>query len=60
MAIQQQKLSALLVSNVSTIVSSPKKSEPPVFQLSGNINIHSYNKSLVRNRFALRKVGRYV
>jgi hypothetical protein len=59
MEIQQQKLSALLASNVSTIVSSQKKSEPPVFQLSGNINIHSYNKSLVRNRFALRTARRY-
>jgi hypothetical protein len=36
----------------------PKKSEPLVFQLSGNNNIHSYNKQLVWNRFALHTAGR--
>jgi hypothetical protein len=60
MAIQQQKLSALLASNVSTMLSSQNKIKSPVFQLSGSINIHSYNKSLVRNRFALRTAGRYI
>jgi hypothetical protein len=52
MAIQQQKLSALLASNVSTIKS-------PASKFFTNINYHSYNKQLVWNRFALHTAGRY-
>jgi hypothetical protein len=59
MEIRNQKSLVLSASNVSAILSSQNKSEPSVFQLSGNSNIHSYNKSLVRNRFALRTARRY-
>jgi hypothetical protein len=45
MAIQQQKLSALLASNVSTIVSSQNKSKTPVFKCFTNINHHGYNNT---------------
>jgi anti-sigma regulatory factor (Ser/Thr protein kinase) len=58
MEIQQQKLSALLASNVSTMVSSQNKSKTPVSEFFTNINHHSYNKSLVRNRFAFHTAGR--
>jgi hypothetical protein len=44
MEIQQQKLSALLASNVSTIVFSQNKRKIPVFKFFTNINHHSYNK----------------
>jgi hypothetical protein len=60
MAIQQQKLSALLASNVSTMVSSQNKSKIPASKFFTNINHHSYNKQLVWNRFALHTAGRYV
>jgi hypothetical protein len=52
MEVQQQKLSALLASNVSTMVSSQDKIKPPVSKCFTNINHHSYNKQLVWNRFA--------
>jgi hypothetical protein len=55
---QQQKISAPLASNVSTMVSSQNKRKTPVSKFFTNINHHSYNKSLVRNRFALRTAGR--
>jgi hypothetical protein len=58
MAIQQQKLSALLARNVSTMVSSQNKIKFPVFKCFTNINHHSYNKPLVWNRFALHTAGR--
>jgi hypothetical protein len=60
MAIQQQKLSALLASNVSTMVSSQNKIKTPVSKCFTNINHHGYNKPLVWNRFALHTAGRYV
>jgi hypothetical protein len=59
MAIQQQKLSALLASNVSPMVSSQNKIKSPVSQCFTNIIHHSYNKQLVWNRFALHTAGRY-
>jgi hypothetical protein len=46
MEIQQQKLSAQLASNVSTMVSSQNKIKSPVFKCFTNINHHSYNKQL--------------
>jgi hypothetical protein len=58
MEIQQQKLSALLASNVSTLVSSQNKSKTPVSKCFTNINHHGYNKQLVWNRFALHTAGR--
>jgi hypothetical protein len=58
MAIQQQKLSALLESNVSTMVSSQNKIKSPVSKFFTNINHYSYNKPLVWNRFALHTAGR--
>jgi hypothetical protein len=58
MEIQQQKLSALLASNVSTMVPSQKQSKSPVSQCCTNINYHRYNKQLVWNRFALHTAGR--
>jgi hypothetical protein len=58
MAIQQQKLSALLASNVSTMVSSQNKSKTPASQFITNINHHRYNKQLVWYRFALHTAGR--
>jgi hypothetical protein len=58
MEIQQQKLSALLASNVSTIVSSQNKSRTRVSKFFTNINNYSYNKQLVWNRFALHTAGR--
>jgi hypothetical protein len=58
MAIQQQKLSALLASNVSTMVSSQNKRKTPVSECFTNIKHHSYNKQLVWNRFALHTAGR--
>jgi hypothetical protein len=54
----QQKISALLASNVSTMVSSQNKSKTPVSKYFTNINHHSYNKPLVWNRFALHTAGR--
>jgi hypothetical protein len=59
MEVQQQKLSALLASNVSTMVSGQDKIKPPVSTCFTNINHHSYNKPLVWNRFALHTAGRY-
>ena len=59
MEIQQQKSSALLASNVSAIISSQYKSKTPASKFITNINIHSYNKQLVWNRFALHTAGRY-
>jgi hypothetical protein len=53
MEIQEQKLSALLASNVSTIVSSQNKRKTSASKFFTNINYHSYNKQLVWNRFAL-------
>jgi hypothetical protein len=58
MEIKQQKLSALVVSNVSTLVSSQNKIKSPVSQCITNINHHSYNKQLVWNRLALQTAGR--
>jgi len=55
---QQQTLSMLLASNVSTSVSSQNKSKTPVSKLITNTNHHSYNKQLVWNRFALHTAGR--
>jgi hypothetical protein len=60
MEIQQQKLSALSASNVSTMVFSQNKSKTPVSKCFTSINYHSYNKQLVWNRFALRKARRYI
>jgi hypothetical protein len=57
---QQQKLSALLASNVSPMVPSQNKNKSPASQCFTNINHHSYNKQLVWNRFALHTAGRYV
>ncbi|WP_293764376.1 hypothetical protein [uncultured Paraglaciecola sp.] len=45
MEIQQQKLSALLASNVSAIVSSQHKRKTPVSKFITNINHHSYNNT---------------
>jgi hypothetical protein len=59
MEIQQQKLSALLASNVSTMVSSQNKCKSAASKFFTNINHHSYNKQLVWNRFALHTAGRY-
>jgi hypothetical protein len=59
MEIQQQKLSALLASNVSTMASSQNKIKSPTSKFFTNINHHSYNKQLVWNRFALHTAGRY-
>jgi hypothetical protein len=58
MELQQQKLSALLASNVSTIVSSQNKRKTPAAKFFTNINHHSYNKQLVWNCFALHTAGR--
>jgi hypothetical protein len=58
MEIQQQKLSALLASNVSTMVSSQNKIKSPVSTCFTSINHHSYNKQLVWHRFALHTAGR--
>jgi hypothetical protein len=60
MEIQQQKISALLASNVSTMVFSQNKSKTPASKFFTNINHHSYNKQLVWNRFALYTAGRYI
>jgi hypothetical protein len=62
MEIQQQKISAPLASNASTMVSSQNKSKNPAPQFFTNIIHHSYNsynKQLVWNRFALHTAGRY-
>jgi hypothetical protein len=58
MEIQEQKLSALLASNVSTMVSSQNESKNPASKFFTNINHHSYNKQLVWNRFALHAAER--
>jgi hypothetical protein len=58
MEIQQQKISAPLASNASTMVSSQNKSKNPASKFFTNIIHHSYNKQLVWNRFALHTVGR--
>jgi hypothetical protein len=58
MEIKQQKLSTLLASNVSTMVSSQNKIKSPVSKYFTNINHHSYNKQLVWNRFAFYTAGR--
>jgi hypothetical protein len=58
MEIQLKKLSALLASNVSAIVSSQNKRKTPVSKFITNTNHHSYNKQLVWKRFALHTVGR--
>jgi hypothetical protein len=55
---QQQKISALLASSVSTMVSSQNKIKTPASKFFTNINHHSYNKQLVWNRFALDTAGR--
>jgi hypothetical protein len=55
---QQQKISALLASNVNTMVSSQNKIKTPASKFFTNINHHSYNKPLVWNRFALHTAGR--
>jgi hypothetical protein len=60
MEIQQQKLSALLASNVSTIVSSQNKRKTSASKCFTSINHHRYNKQLVWNRFALHTAGRYI
>jgi hypothetical protein len=60
MEIQQQKLSALLASNVSTMVSSQNKTKSPASKFFTNINHRSYNRQLVWNRFVLHTAGRYV
>jgi hypothetical protein len=60
MAIQQQKLSGLLASNVSPLVSSQNQIKSPVSKCFTNINHHSCNKPLVWDRFALHTAGRYV
>jgi hypothetical protein len=57
MEIQQQKLSALLASNVSTMVFSQNKIKSSVSKCF-NINHYSYNKQLVWNRFAFNTAGR--
>jgi hypothetical protein len=57
MEIQQQTISVLLASSVSTMVSSQNKSKIPVSKFFTNINNHSYNKQLVWNRFALDTAG---
>jgi hypothetical protein len=54
---QQQKISAPLASNVSTMVSSQNKIKSPASKCFTNINYHSYNKQLVWNRFALDTAG---
>jgi hypothetical protein len=59
MEIQQQKLSALLASNVSAIVSSQNKRKTSASKFFTNINHHSY-KQLVWNRFALLTAGRWI
>jgi hypothetical protein len=59
MAIQQQKLLALLAGNVSTMVSSQNKIKSAASKCFTNIIHHSYNKRLVWNRFALHTAGRY-
>ncbi|MFT7150806.1 MAG: hypothetical protein ACI82Q_002681 [Nonlabens sp.] len=59
MEIQEQKLSALLASNVSTMLSSQNKIKSPVSKCFININHHSYNMPFVWNRFALLTAGRY-
>jgi hypothetical protein len=46
MEIKQQKLSTLLASNVSTMVSSQNKIKSPVSKYFTNINHHRYNKQL--------------
>jgi hypothetical protein len=58
MEIQQQKLLALLASNVSTMVSSQNKIKSPASKFI--IKHHNYNKPLVRNFFVLHTAGRYV
>jgi hypothetical protein len=45
MEIQEQKLSALLASNVSTMVSSQNESKNPASKFFTNINHHSYNNT---------------
>ena len=57
---QQQKLSALLASNVSPVVSSQNKSKTTASKFFTNINHHSYNKLPVWNCFALHTAGRYM
>ena len=58
MELQQRTVSALLASNVRTIISGQNKSKTFVSKLITNINHHSYNKQLVWNCFALRKAQR--
>jgi hypothetical protein len=58
MEIKQQKLSVLVASNVSTLVSSQNKIKSPVSHCFTNTNRHSYNKQLVWNRLALQTAGR--
>jgi hypothetical protein len=60
METQQQDLSVLSARKVSAILSSQNKSKTLVSMSSGNSNIHSYNKWLVQNRFALCTARRYV
>jgi hypothetical protein len=60
MKIQQQKLSALLASNASTMVSSQNKTKSPASKFFTNINHRSYNMPLVWNHFALHKARRYI
>jgi hypothetical protein len=45
MEIQQQKLSALFASNVSTMISIQNKIKSPASKFFTNINHHSYNNT---------------
>jgi len=58
MELQQRTASALLASNVSTIVSSQNKFKTSASTFNTNINCNRYNKQLVWNRFALHTAGR--
>jgi hypothetical protein len=56
MAIQQQKLSALLASNVSTMVSSQNKIKFPVFKCFTNITVitsRSYGIALLSTQLVV-------
>jgi hypothetical protein len=59
MEILQKKLSTLLASNVSTMVSSQNKIKHPDSKFFTNINHPGYNEQLVGNRFAFHTAGRY-
>ena len=59
MELQQRTASALLASNVCSILSSQNKFKTPSSTFITNINHHSYNKRLVWNLFAHHTAGRY-